>query len=421
MNVLTILNIILCVIFTLCYLYQFLYLFVAYAFGIKRFPDAEPKKIAVLISARNESGVIANLLRSLAEQDYSKEHYRVFVVADNCTDNTAEIARREGAFVYERFNQVEKGKGYALDYLIKKIKEDFGEDAYDAFIVFDADNVAEKNYITEMNKVYSAGYEVITSYRNASNYGAGWRAGGQGMYFLRDARILNLARMRLNCNTFVTGTGFLFSNEIAKANGGWPFHCLTEDGEFTMDNCVKGVKTGYCHDAIFYDEQAVDIKTSWYQQLRWCKGGLQIFRKYLGRLIRGIFSRRLLTSFDMAMCLTAAYALSLAAVVINVVGGAITLILDPTQLWAVINPMVVVVLGAYLALFVFSAFATVSEWKRIRASAFKKILYTFTFPLFIFSFIPAAAVALFKKVEWKPVRHSGETTEGDVKTEESTK
>ena len=412
--ILTIINAILCVIFLLCYLYQFLYLFVAYVLGVKRFDDAPPKKIAVLIAARNESSVIANLLRSLADQDYSKDHYRVFLVADNCTDNTAEIARREGAYVCERQNDIEKGKGYALDYLIKAIKRDFGEDAYDAFIVFDADNVAEKNYITEMNKVYSAGYEVVTSYRNASNYGAGWRAAGQGMYFLRDARILNLARMRLNCNTFVTGTGFLFSNEIAKANGGWPFHCLTEDGEFTLDNCVKNVKTGYCHDAIFYDEQAVDSKTSWYQKLRWCKGGLQIFAKYLGSLIKGIFSRRLLTNFDMAMCLTAAYALSLIAVVVNVVGATVYIILDPASFWHILNPMIIMVLVAYVGLFIFSAFATVSEWKRIRASGFKKILYAFTFPLFIFSFIPAAAVALFKKVEWKQIRHSGEVTTGDT-------
>ena len=411
--VLTIINAVLCVIFLLCYLYQFLYLFVAYARGVKRFEDAPPKKIAVLIAARNESLVISNLLRSLREQDYPKGSFRVFLVADNCTDNTAEIARREGAYVYERFNEIEKGKGYALDYLIKAIKRDFGEDAYDAFIVFDADNVAEKSYITEMNKAYSAGYEVVTSYRNASNYGAGWRAAGQGMYFLRDARILNLARMRMGCNTFVTGTGFLFSNEVASMYGGWPFHCLTEDGEFTMENCVRGVKTGYCHDAIFYDEQAVDLKTSWYQQLRWCKGGLQIFSKYLGSLIKGMFSRRFLTNFDMAMCLTAAYALSLIAVVINVVGCTIHIISDPARWWQILVPAMLMGIVAYFGLLIFSLFATASEWKRIRAGAFKKIFYAFTFPLFIFSFIPAAAVAIFKKVEWKQIRHSGEVTTGD--------
>ena len=242
------------------------------------------------------------------------------------------------------------------------------------------------------------------------------------MYFLRDARILNLARMRFNCNTFVTGTGFLFSNSVATMYGGWPFHCLTEDGEFTMENCVRKIKTGYCHDAIFYDEQAVDIKTSWYQQLRWCKGGLQIFAKYLGSLIKGIFSPRFLTNFDMAMCLTAAYALSLAAVVINVIGGTIYMILDPTRIWQILGTMMLMGVVAYVGLLIFSLFATASEWKRIRATAAKKIFYAFTFPLFIFSFIPAAAVAIFKKVEWKQIRHSGEVTTADSneKTDENT-
>ena len=184
-------------VFTLCYLYQIVYLFIAYLGGIKKFPDAPPKKYAILVSARNESGVIKNLLSSLEEQDYPKEYFRVFVVADNCTDNTAEIARECGATVYERSNQNERGKGYALDFLIKSIERDYKDELPDAYIVFDADNVAEKNYITEMNKAFATGYDVVSSYRNASNYGAGWRAAGQGMYFLRDARVLNLARMRI--------------------------------------------------------------------------------------------------------------------------------------------------------------------------------------------------------------------------------
>jgi hypothetical protein len=117
----------------------------------------------------------------------------------------------------------------------------------------------------------------------------------------------------------------------------------------------------------------------------------------------------------MAMCLTAAYALSLIAVLVNVVGGAIYIILDPTQFLQIIVPMAFVVAGAYLALLVFSVFTTISEWKRIRASGFKKILYAFTFPLFIFSFIPAAAVALFKKVEWTPIQHKVTKSIDDVK------
>ena len=410
MQVLRIINLCIGAIFLLCYLYQIIYLFIAYIGGIKRHSDAPPKKYAVLIAARNESGVIRNLLDSLGSQDYPKEFYKVFVVADNCTDNTAEIARECGAIVYERFNQVEKGKGYALDYLIKSIERDYSDDLPDAYIVFDADNVAVKSYITEMNKTYSAGYDVVTSYRNASNYGAGWRAAGQGMYFIRDARVLNLARMRIKGSTFVSGTGFLFSQRLSREYGGWPFHTLTEDGEFTMHNAVRGVKGGYCHDAVFYDEQAVDLKTSWYQRLRWCKGGLQIFRKYLPQLTRGIFSPRILSCFDMMMCLTPAYVLSISAVVINAIASVILVLLGvpALEIAVAVGQMI---LGAYASLFLFSLFITISDWKRIRASGFKKILYMFTFPLFIFSFIIPAFVALFKRVEWKPVRHSGEVSD----------
>lgn len=405
MLLLNIINICLGIIFLLCYSYQLVYLLLAYIKKPERHPDAPPHRIAVIIAARNEAKVIHNLLDSLKAQDYPKEFYDVFLVADNCTDNTAEVARSHGAIVYERFNNVEKGKGYAIDYLIKVIKRDYG-DRYDAFIMFDADNVVLPDYITEMNKTFSVGYDVVTSYRNASNYGSNWRAAGQGMYFIRDSRIMNLARLRIGSNTFVAGTGFLFSNKIAEDNGGWPFHCLTEDGEFTMDNAVKGVKCGYCHHAMFYDEQATSIKDSWNQRLRWCKGGLQIFRKYLPGLIKGIFSRKILSCFDMTMCLTPAYVLSITGVVVNVIAFIILCILgnDPIHLLFSMGWMLAI---AYVSLTLFSLAITISEWDKLRATRGKKILYIFTFPLFIFTFIPAAFVALFKKVEWKPIKHDG--------------
>lgn len=412
MEVLSIINICLAAVFFLCYFYQFILLVIAIFGKPKRYPDAPPKNIAILIAARNESAVIKNLIDSLLGQDYPKDNYRIFVVADNCTDNTAEIARSAGAIVYERFNNVEKGKGYAVDYLIKKINEDYADSLPDGYIVFDADNIVEKNYITEMNKALSAGYDVVTSYRNASNYGANWRAAGQGMYFLRDARVMNYARAKIGSNTFVTGTGFMFSRRLAEEYGGWPFHTLTEDGEFTMHNAVNGVKCGYCYDAVFYDEQATDIKTSWNQKLRWCKGGLQIFRKYLHKLIPGIFSKKCFSCFDMAVCLTAAYMLSLLAVAVNVVGISVLLILGEHWLPLLINAASMVA-GAYLALFPFGIFVTAADWKRIKAHPFKKILYIFTFPVFIFSFIPPAAVAIFKKVEWKQIKH-GATSSAEV-------
>lgn len=412
-EIMGIVNICLGAVFTVCYFYQFIYLFIAYLGKKKVLPDAPPKKIAILIAARNESRVIHNLIDSLNAQDYPKDFYKIFLVADNCTDNTAEIARAHGAHVYERQNQVEKGKGYALNYLIKCIERDFGDDFCDAYVVFDADNTAEPNYLTEMNKVFSQGYEVVSSYRNPSNYCAGWRAAGQGMYFLRDARVLNMARMRIRSNTFIAGTGFLFSREICKKYGGWPFHTLTEDGEFTMHNAVNGAKTGYCNDAVFYDEQATDIKTSWNQQLRWCKGGLQIYSKYGAKLFRGLFSKKFIGCLDMMMCLGCAYLLSMLAVVLNVIGYTAMLIMNPASIIDVLIQLGMMVGGAYFMLLIFSIAITISDWKRIRGPGFKKIFYVFTFPLFIFSFIPAAFVAIFKKVEWKQIQHKGALENAD--------
>lgn len=410
MNALTIINLVLGAIFLLCYFYQIVFLAIAVFTKKTVYPDSDEKNLAVLIAARNEEKVIERLIHSLNEQNYPKDRYRVFVVADNCDDKTAEVARAAGATVYERTNLTERGKGYALDYLLKRIKEDFADDLPDGYVVFDADNVADQNYLFEMNKALSAGYDVISSYRNASNYGTNWRAAGQGMYFLRDARVLNHARKKVGTNTFVSGTGFLFSRKIAEANGGWPFHSLTEDGEFTLNNAVTGVKCAYCHDAIFYDEQATDVKTSWNQKLRWCKGGLQIFKMYFRRLMKGIFLKRSLSSFDMVMCLAPAYVLSLLAVCVNTVGISVLLLMGEEPIPLFLSALIAIGVG-YFSLLMFSIFVTASEWKRIKAGAFKKILYVFTFPIFIFSFIPPAAVALFKKVEWKQIRHTGETTE----------
>lgn len=113
----------------------------------------------------NEATVIRELLQSIKAQNYPDGLVTAFVVADNCTDNTAELAQMEGAVVYERFNQLKVGKGYALDYAFKHIMKEYPKDWFEAYFVFDADNLLDPNYIREMNKVFDSGYEIITSYR----------------------------------------------------------------------------------------------------------------------------------------------------------------------------------------------------------------------------------------------------------------
>jgi cellulose synthase/poly-beta-1,6-N-acetylglucosamine synthase-like glycosyltransferase len=368
--------------------------------------DAPHHKFAIIVSARNEENVINNLFDSIDAQDYPRELITVALVADNCTDRTAEVAEERGNVkVYRRYSETEKGKGYALNFLLEKLDEDFGPDAFDAYIVFDADNILTRNYITEINKTFSDGYEVVTSYRNSKNYGDSWLAAGSGLWFIRESKYLNGSRMRIGACPQCSGTGFLFSNEIKKENGGWPFHTLTEDYEFTCHSVVRGKKFGYCENAMFYDEQVSGFRQSWRQRIRWTKGGLQGFIKYWKQLVAGLFSKKFIACYDMLMSIAPAYILSLVACLVNLV-GAVLLIATGSDFWETVLPMMKMVIGAYTILLIQSIVATATEWRKIHTNPFKKILYAFTFPFFILTFIPICFIAIFKKVEWKPIRHT---------------
>lgn len=245
METIKLINFIIATVFFVCYSYQFAYILVPYLKKEKPHKPAELHRYAVLISARNEELVIGNLLDSISAQDYPSSLVRVFVVADNCTDKTAKVARAHGAIVYERFNDKLVGKGYALEYLLDRIGEEYG-DVFDAYMVFDADNLLSEDYISRMNETFSDGYRIITSYRNSKNYGDNWISAGYALWFLREAKYLNNARYLLGTSCAVSGTGFMFSREILKSCGGWPFHLLVEDIEFTIHNVVSGEKVGYC-------------------------------------------------------------------------------------------------------------------------------------------------------------------------------
>ncbi len=390
--------------FCICYSYQSLYVLVTLICRDKKHKPVKLHRYAVLISARNEEPVISGLIASIKNQDYPKELIDVFVVADNCTDNTAVIAKEAGAAVYERFDCINVGKGYALKYLLEKIHEAYGENRYDGYFIFDADNLLEKNYVTEMNKTFSDGYGIVTSYRNSKNFGDNWISAGYGLWFLREAEYLNHARMHLHTSCAVSGTGYMFSREILKKHGGWNFFLLTEDIEFTVASIVKGEKIGYTKSAVFYDEQPVDFKQSWRQRSRWAKGNLQVFGKYFGGLIKGFFVDGSFACFDMCMAAVPIIVLTTAVGIVNVAAIIYNLLLG-AGLGITLFSLGQALFGGYLTLFFAGVITTVTEWKRIHTTTTKKIKYMFTFPVFMMTYIPISFCAMFKKVEWKAIEH----------------
>ena len=389
--------------FFICYAYQFVYIPIALFRKKKRLPAAAPHRYAVLIAARNEEAVIGDLLDSLHRQDYDMSLVTVFVIADNCTDRTAAIAAEKGAVVYTRENRRQVGKGYALEALLAHIRSDY-PDGYDAYLVFDADNLLAPDFITRMNESYAAGNEIITCYRNSKNYGSNWISAGYALWFLRESRYLNGAREAIGSSCAVSGTGFLFSQKILNECGGWSFHLLVEDIEFSIYNILKGHRIAICEDAVVYDEQPTDFAQSCRQRLRWSRGYLQVFGKYGTGLLTGA-ARGKWSCVDMAMAIMPAIILTSISILVSVALSVLGILSGMGLLPALVS-LGKALLSMYLMRFVIGASTAIPEWKKIDASALRKVLSVFTFPLFMFTYIPISFAALFIKVEWKPIRHS---------------
>jgi len=257
-------------------------------FFTRKFNEAKKKhKYAILIAARNEKYVIGNLLDSIKKQDYPQELLTTFVVADNCTDDTAKIAREHGAICYERFDEEHKTKGFALQYLLEKIEEDYGRMNFEGYFIFDADNLLNTDYISKMNNAFDSGEKIITSYRNTKNFDENWIASTYALHWIRSVRVNHRARSIFRLATNIQGTGFLFSNEIVK--DGWKYTSLTEDRALTADAVAQGYQITYQDEAEFFDEQPTSLKIALRQRLRWSKGHLQAFAESGPYLFINIF------------------------------------------------------------------------------------------------------------------------------------
>ena len=393
-------------IFILLFLYQFIYLLVGLFKKPMVFEAKKQHRYAILISAKNEENVIAHLIHSILNQEYPKELIQVFVVADNCSDQTADVSRGAGATVYERYDSQQLGKGYALQYLLRQIDKDYGLDTFEGYLVFDADNLLEKNYIQEINKVFDNGYRIITSYRNSKNYGSNWISAGTGLWFLREAKFINNARMQLGVSCLVSGTGFLMHRDIVKSNDGWNFFLLTEDVQFSVNSILKGEKIGYCGDAVFYDEQPLRFTDSWNQRLRWTKGFYQVFYEYGSQLLKRFFTTASFTCYDVLITLTPGFVFLASVLLIGVITAINSAMVMSVYFAQILHTFLLACATSYLLFFLLGMSTTLAEWKRIYYPNRKKILYMFTFPIFMFTYVPLSVIALFVKIKWKPILHA---------------
>ena len=255
-------------------------------------------KFLAIIPAHNEEAVVGNLIESLKNQNYQKNKLDICVIVDNCTDKTKEVAESYKVKIFERHEEdpAKKTKGDALRLFLNTLLADPKMD-YDAFCVFDADNIVDKNFISAMNKHLCQGEEVVQGYRDIKNPTDSWISSGYAIFYWTMNRFYHLARYNAGLSPLINGTGFMVKFDAIRPTG-WNTNTLTEDIEFSLKRIIQGKKLGWATDAKVYDEQPVKFKPSWSQRSRWTIGHIQCLHEYTKPLAKAATKSKTLMNFD---------------------------------------------------------------------------------------------------------------------------
>ncbi len=374
--------------------------------GVGR-PTEKRLRFAVIVCARHEEAVIGQLLDSLKAQDYPQDSYQMFVIADNCTrDDTAGAARAYGATVYERRDEKKVGKGYALEWALARIREDY-PDRFDAVCVFDADNLAAPDFLSRMNEALQNGADVAEGYRETINPGETWVSGCYALYWMFLMRFFYRARRNLGMSCMVCGTGFAFKMEVLGPEG-WHTRTVTEDCEFSIQQITAGRTIAFVSEAVFYDEQPRDFATSLHQRFRWLVGAAQATYWCMKTVIRGIRAGHRGSVDMLAFVLAGPAAVLLLLQGVFLLAGTLLRAATPV---AVLCGVAVSLAVSYVAVVLAAMLCAALEKKSIRR-LWKSILL---FPLFMLpmGFMPVAAL-IHPRVGWKPIEHRRTSTIDEV-------
>jgi cellulose synthase/poly-beta-1,6-N-acetylglucosamine synthase-like glycosyltransferase len=271
--------------------YMVVVVIVGFFLPSKKFKRHDKKyKYAIVIAARNEEKIIVPLLHSIQKQDYPSDLIKVFVVAHNCTDRTAELARAEGATVFEYDNQKERTRGFALRHGFKMIKETVEEGVYafDGLMFTDADFVMEKNFFTELNYAFdNKNYDIFTTYLNSTNMDEGIISAYRGVRYFANNCTLQRPRAVLGLNARIGSPAIVGRNYVF--HDGYNSTSIADDGESTAYYSARGYRITFVESAKFYTENPVMFKTYVHQQIRWARGCYVVFVKQFLSLIAGLF------------------------------------------------------------------------------------------------------------------------------------
>lgn len=384
----------------------FIYLFVVSLFGWRKKTEIREvthpdKNYAIIVAAHNEQAVIGNTIKSLKSMTYPTNKYQVYVIADNCTDNTAKIARDLGAIVFERYDTLNKGKGHALKWIFDKLLA--SEFEFDAVCILDADNLVSEGFLLNIDRKMQMGYQVVQGYRDMKNPWDSWITSSYSITYWLANRLCQLPRQYLGMNCTLTGSGYAVSVEVLK-NIGWQIDTLTEDVEFYFQLCLNDIKIGWAHDAIIFDEQPITLSQSWRQRTRWMQGHFSCAFLYGRKIFCKLLRDKSLQAFDTMVMLFYPFFYVMGSVIMTFQAVKTVLLqiddvnLRALLLFAAVSTITFVVQNIY------SVTVLVNENKAHK----NLIMGLAVLPIFNFTWIPIMIQGYFlrKNKDWAHIAHT---------------
>ncbi len=245
-------------------------------------------KFVIVIPAHNEERVIAKTLDSCARIDYPKDSFRIAVIADNCTDDTAKIAQSYGALVLERTHDTLHGKGYALEWAFNElVSEDF-----DGILVLDADCVIDSNVLEIANKYFAAGCSVLQTNNVVSNPDESSMSYMLAVGNSIENELFYKPKSGLGLAIFLRGTGMIFKTGILQKYP-WKAHSIAEDADYTINLIKNHIRVKFISETKVASPSPSTQGQLSAQRNRWAGGNMELGRLHAIRLIlKGVLSAR---------------------------------------------------------------------------------------------------------------------------------
>lgn len=344
----------------------------------------------ILIPARNEEEVIKDAIQSFKRQKYPKDNYEIVVVINNTTDNTLGVCNAEGVRCILCERKI-KNKGDALKEAFDRLKKE----KTDAYIIMDADNVVNDEFLGEMNKSLNEGTLVAKSSMDIKAKENTWVSSSYAIYFFIQSILYSIPRNNIGASCAINGTGIMIKKEVIDKYG-FNVRTITEDLEFMTLCALNNIKIKYVEGAICYAEHPSDFKVSMIQRRRWTKGIYEGFIIYFNSIIKNIIKRPNIELLDSLLIYSTPLIL-----ILSLMSIFINFLIVPLPIYLIITSFSLLV--SYISISLCALFVCVKSKKKIKDFLTGIIM----FPIFLLSWQYLNIIILFKKeVVWDEIKHT---------------